>query len=217
MTRHRRGSAGFTLLEVLVALVVLALLMAGIAQGTRFGLAAWSRQSAMLGAGDDLDAVDRTLRAILAPPNAALPASGGGVDGRVDRLALDSLLPLALATGDRSARIELVVDARRLMIRWTPRLASAETGQPARGEIVLIDNIEQVQFGYWGSTQPGLSGWLTQWTGPQMPALTRVHLVFPDGDPRRWPDIVVAAMVDGGLPSAGALTEALGAAQGAAD
>ena len=40
--------AGFTLLEVLVSLVVTGLILAGLAQGFRFGVAAWDAQTRIL-------------------------------------------------------------------------------------------------------------------------------------------------------------------------
>ncbi|MFC7544367.1 prepilin-type N-terminal cleavage/methylation domain-containing protein [Siccirubricoccus deserti] len=67
MTRRvtLRGK-GFTLVEVLAALVVLGLVVGGLAQGMRFGLQAWDRAASLIEAGDTLDAVDRTLRHLVA-------------------------------------------------------------------------------------------------------------------------------------------------------
>ena len=61
-----KRAAGFTLLEVLVALVVFGLLMAGLSQGVRVGLRAWSMQARQSAQWSDLDAVDRTLRGLIA-------------------------------------------------------------------------------------------------------------------------------------------------------
>ena len=54
----RRGEAGFTLLEVLVALSVLGFLMLGLAQGLRFGLLAWDRQAQVIAARSDTSPAD---------------------------------------------------------------------------------------------------------------------------------------------------------------
>lgn len=61
----RQAAAGFTLLEVIVALAVFGFLLVGLSQTVRFGLTAW-RQNARLADGKtDLEAVDRSLRSIV--------------------------------------------------------------------------------------------------------------------------------------------------------
>ena len=60
-----RRPAGFTLLEILVALAVLGFLLLGLTQGARFGLAAWDSQARLLDRTGDLQVADRTLRRIL--------------------------------------------------------------------------------------------------------------------------------------------------------
>ena len=57
--------SGFTLLEMLVALVVLGFLMVGLTQGSRFGIQAWRHQADMIAAHDQFDSIDRTLRQLL--------------------------------------------------------------------------------------------------------------------------------------------------------
>src|SRR5918997_799427 len=58
--------AGFTLLEVLVALAVLGFLTLGLAGGVRFGLGAWDSQARLIDRTGDLDVADRALRRIVA-------------------------------------------------------------------------------------------------------------------------------------------------------
>src|ERR1700755_1444379 len=61
-----RGAAGFTLLEILVALVVFGFLLVGLSQTVRFGLLAWRQDARLSDSKTDLEAVDRTLRSIVA-------------------------------------------------------------------------------------------------------------------------------------------------------
>jgi general secretion pathway protein J len=76
--------AGFTLIEILIALTLLGAVLVGLQQGTRLGLVAWDRQTATIHATAELDAVDRTLRALVAQAGSARGASAAlppGVPG----------------------------------------------------------------------------------------------------------------------------------------
>ena len=57
--------AGFTLLEIVVALVVLGILLVTLTRGVQFGLAAYDRQDGMVATAGRLEAVDRTLRRLI--------------------------------------------------------------------------------------------------------------------------------------------------------
>jgi general secretion pathway protein J len=65
---------GFTLIEVIVALVVLGFVLAGLAQATRFGIAAWGVETKMADNAAGLERMDRVLRRLVeqaSPPIAA--------------------------------------------------------------------------------------------------------------------------------------------------
>ena len=84
LRRGRGKAAGFTLLEIVVALAVFGFLLVGLSQTVRFGLTAW-RQDARLSDGKtDLEAVDRSLRTVIENldpgEDAGLPAITGSAD-----------------------------------------------------------------------------------------------------------------------------------------
>jgi general secretion pathway protein J len=197
MTAGRRRAAGFTLLEILVALVVLGFLMAGLSQGVRFGLHAWDGETRLVNQRADLDAVERVLRDVVTEADPGGATDPNPLRGEAHSMAFTTRLPMA-AGGPllRDADIGLGVDARRrLVLRWTPhphaeRLVAA--APPA--ETALLEGVDHIELSYLGlSTQRG-GGWVSSWSAPALPQMIRIRLVFPKGDPRHWPDMVAAPM-----------------------
>ena len=62
-----RRDSGFTLLEMLVALVVFGLVMAGLTQSFRFGLSVWSAGPRRIAGPEDMAALDAALWLCAAP------------------------------------------------------------------------------------------------------------------------------------------------------
>jgi general secretion pathway protein J len=187
---------GFTLLEILVALVVMGFLMIGLSQGTRFGLQALAMQSRDIDRYGDLDAVDRTTRRLIARMDPGSATRNATLRGTASSVAFTSDLPMAASGGSASrADMLLIVDAsHRLTLRWTPHLHATRFGPaPRPQEAELLQGVDRIEFGYW---QTGGSNWQAAWTGRDLPALIRLRIVFPTQDPRSWPDIVAAPLLD---------------------
>ncbi len=196
------GQSGFTLLEMLVVVVVLGLLVVGLTQGVRGGLALWNAQQRRLGETADLDDSARLLRSLLTGI-AAAPADGSGAGGSVeaitgerDHLSFVGDLPTGLGT-TRRADITIVLRGRNLVLSWTPHLHEISTGPaPRPTETELIAGVTRIEFSYWGSASPDQpAAWQTRWDGPAAPELIRIRLVFAKGDRRRWPDLIVAPVL----------------------
>ncbi len=188
-------TAGFSLLEMLVALTVLGFILVGLAQGMHFGLLAWSTETRLSAGNTDLETVDTTLRQLIegaAPGDDLDPAP---FIGSRERLGCITALPdLAGPTLHRRIQAIIMVDAHhRLVLRWRPYVhATPLKPLPAPTDNVLLNNVAQLHIAYW---QPG-GGWLDAWRSSDLPALVRVHVAFVSGDPRRWPDIVAATRLD---------------------
>ena len=191
---------GFTLLELLVALVVLGLLVVGLTQGVRAGLTMWGAQTRRMGETGELDASARALRVLLggiSVPSAGAVGRGAAgavkLEGHSDSLAFVGEMPTGLGT-TRRANITLELVQGRLVLRWTPHRHELTTApEPEPIETELIGGVESLDFAYWGSPsadQP--AGWQAQWDGSNIPELIRVRLAFAKGDRRRWPDLIAA-------------------------
>lgn len=192
--------AGFTLLEVLVALVVLGFVVVGLTQGTRFGLRALDRQAARAATAGDLEAVDRLLRRLVAamdPGNAREPPVVEG--GRHALRMVTDLGAAAAALGSGAAEVRLAAEAGRLTLRWTPARHAVSLGPlPSPRRAVLLDGVAGLEIAYWGppDEEGGPPGWQSAWDRASLPVLVRFRLVSPTGAARRWPDIVAATRLD---------------------
>ena len=192
--------SGFTLLELLVALVVLGLLVVGLTQGVRAGLTMWDAQSRRLSETAELDAGARVLRGLLSGFAAPLPgtlrrATTATIEASSDKLTFVSDLPTGLGT-TRLANITIELVGDRLVLRWTPRVHEVTTEPaPEPIETELIRRVEHLDIAYLASPAPNQpAGWLAQVDASQFPQLIRVRLTFPKGDRRRWPDLIVATL-----------------------
>ena len=185
--------AGFTLLEIVVALVVLGILLVTLSRGMQFGIAAFDRQDRMVVTGGRLEAVDRTLRRLITEADPGTSNDGRTLVGAAHALAMRAPLPTAATVdpgqeGEDLANLRLSVENGALVLTTVPYRHVIPTGpQPEPHRTVLLDGIETIDLSYWSE-----GAWHTQWQDDGLPGLVRIRLVFPEGDSRRWPDIVVA-------------------------
>ena len=195
---------GFTLLEMLIAITVLALLMIGLTQGVRTGFAFWASQTRRSAEVTELDATARVLRNVLTDIPIRSAASGAGqvailFEGRSALLTLVSDLPTGL--GDtRRAKIDIELRGEDLVLDWTPHRHEVSSSPPLRpAEVRLLRGVKTLEFAYWGSPDGsgGAAAWLPEWTSPTLPEMIRIRLSFGKGDGRRWPDLVAAPQLRG--------------------
>ena len=194
--RLTRRAAGFTLLELLVALVVLGFLMVGLSQGVRFGLKAWDTETRLVNERADMDGVERVLRELIAQADPGEYNDPSAFRGEERTMSFASRLPMTAAgLPTRDVDVGLGVDARRrLVLRFVPH-PHAERLVPAAppAEEALLDGIDHIELQYLRWPEQG-GGWVSTWTASTLPVLVRLKLVFPPGDPRHWPEIVAAPM-----------------------
>jgi len=192
-----RAQRGFTLLEVLVALVVLGFLVAGLAEGVSFGLHAWDSQAAFLNRHADMDAMERVLRGLVATADPGDLNEPAPFHGQAHTLAFVARLPMsAKGLATRSAEFGLGVDAKhRLVLRWSlhPH-AERLTPPPPPQQTVLLDGVDHVDFSYFRQLSQG-GGWVTSWNMPTLPQLVRITVAFDANDRRHWPTIEAAPML----------------------
>jgi general secretion pathway protein J len=189
---------GFTLLELMVMLVVLGLLMVSLAQGTRLGLRARQLDAETQAESAALEATARVVRQLIAraapgDPTSQDPSFVGAPHAATFITSVPAGVGAAAAT---EAEVNLTVGAgHRLELLWQPHYRRWIIPRPAPRAAALINGVDRLDLAYWQSRPDSAAGtWIATWTAPNLPTLVRVRLVFPPGDRRHWPDIVVAPM-----------------------
>ena len=187
--------SGFTLLEIIVALVVLGVLLVTLSQGVHFGFTAWGHQDQALRTGESLQATDRTLRRLLEQADPGTERDGAKLTGRAHAMAFTSTLPLGTDGAPALADISLKVDQDdRLVLSWLPHLHVQRLQPPPPPHVsVLLDHVAGLELSYWSDDD---KQWAHTWDATTLPGLVRLRIAFPEHDKRRWPDIVAAPARD---------------------
>lgn len=190
------AQSGFTLLETLVALVVLGMLIGGLTQGIRFGIEAWQAQKRGLAARGDLHGTDTLLRHLVARMNpGGVSGQAPTIVGTARRLTFTTILPQpADVVTTHEADVTLMVDdAHRLQLLWLTHDRHRAGPPPPPARATLLDEVDHLEIAYWKDAR---SGWSSTWTGPARPRLVRIGIAFTGASGRRAPAIVVAPMRD---------------------
>ena len=184
-----RADRGFTLIEVVAALIVFGFLAAGLAQGIQFGLTAWRLQTDTVAQDADLDVADRVLSNLLTGIAPVGNADAPSVIGTSSELAFTTILPVKIgepATNLADAR--LAADDGRLILQLAPHLHAVRVGHPpAPMRTVLATGVEGITFGYWRHAD---GKWVGAWKEATPPALVRLTVALRGN--RHWAPIIAA-------------------------
>ena len=171
MSRPAR-TAGFTLLEVLVAMTVLGVLTGLLTSGLSFGVRVWEHERTELDDWSDLQTVQGIIRRVLSqawPMNAPGPngtQTGGflGTETVIRFLGPSPAQSLPGGIYKYSLISRTDPDGLRLVLTWqrqTPDLkprrssrsgaAAAEEEGPAPKEVVLAEHLATAGFSYFGA------------------------------------------------------------------
>jgi len=189
--------AGFSLLEVVVALVVLGFIMAGLYQAQRFGIAAWGLETRMADDAAALERMDRVLRRLIEQACPPVAADDKPFAGQEHRVLFNTLMPDEPQTQPiRRAQVSIGVDDHhRLVLRWQPHPNATLIGpQPPMQEVVLAEGLERIDLAYRQAAADG-GKWSKSWSETGLPSVVQIHFVLSNGH-HRWPDMAVPTMLD---------------------
>lgn len=194
----RAAERGFSLIEVLIALTLFAILMAMLSSGVRLGSRIQASGSEQIDEWSQIAAVQRFLRAELATTQLARPAQVARAavnnepyvifDGEPDRVAFVGLLPDQFLVGGLQAITLAPVQGRsgaELRASWQLYADGPVKAEPAAradtigpNEAVLLEQVSDVEFSYFGQRDPlRPAEWGDRWEVPnRLPALVRLRM-----------------------------------------
>jgi len=186
-------TAGFTLLEILVALAVLGTLIVGLTQGVHLGVQAWDGERRALDATSELDATDRTLRGLIEQMEPGRRVDMPDIAGTDRTLRFTTRMPAPGAPREQRSEVMLLVDREhRLLVRWAPSPHVEPLVRVSPVDTALLDGVDHIQISYQSAALR--APWRADWQSPVPPLLVRIRIVFAPADPRHWPDFVAMPM-----------------------
>lgn len=194
---YRCKQAGFTLLETLVALLVLGFLITGLVQGLRFGVTAWQMQTRKLAEQGDMDAAERTLRALISrmDPGGFSPQRPTFTGTSRSFAFTTTLSEAADMLATQEADVTLAVDdTHQLGLVWVPHYRNRTGPLPRPDRAVLRQDVDHLEIAYWRTPQ---TGWQPDWVERALPKLIRIRIVSTRGGGHpadSSADIVIAPM-----------------------
>jgi general secretion pathway protein J len=214
MRRRADADAGFTLIEVLIGITLLAMLGTVIASGVRLGGRAWNDAERQTANSDDMVLVQNLFRRTILRARPAFVSDDPQdltvfFTGEAGTLSLMAPQPGTQLSGPWVNQRFYVAPngaSRALFV------ALQREGAPsAAGGIVLLDHVASVRFAYFGSPAPGEPAtWQESWTGrSRLPDLVRVAILRDTPRLSAWPELVVATRV---TANAGCIYSALSSA-----
>lgn len=201
MKMHRRD-AGYTIAEMLVALLIVGMISTMIVSGVAEGRRVWERTDANSEAAEQVAGAQSLLRLRL---EHTFPVT-----------QFQSFPPVSDFDGESSAvtftapprEAQAPSALRRYKLWLSPQgdlvLSSVSTvaanPNTADENLVLLSGVQALDLAYFGASSAPNShdvpGWQLQWVKMQRPPqLVRVHVAFERGDHRAWPDLVVKPRV----------------------
>ena len=196
-----RSQRGFTLLELLISVALLALLTTFLFEGLRLVTQHLGPETNRLDRASRIAVAQNFLRAQLADARPVLESASGWksveFDGRPDGVDFVSVAPESVSGAGLQALSVVFdngTDARGggLLLRWRRHEGTSPTVVSDVRDSWLLDHVRSAEFAYFGVASPNQPpAWHATWQDmAYLPSLVRLSLEFSDA--QRMPELVVA-------------------------
>jgi prepilin-type N-terminal cleavage/methylation domain-containing protein len=191
------ADAGFTLVELLVSMALLGMAAVLVAQGFAMDRHALGRIEGLTTSGEEVAAAQNLIRDRVERmfPQAKFDSAGAHTDfdGSANEMAFLSPIPVVGKVA-QVARVRLSLTSNGALT-LAPESAPADAANSDNG--ILLHKVQGLELAYYGAPQHGAqASWRPDWSSQNSPPeLVRVRVSFQDGDPRRWPELIVRPAV----------------------
>ncbi|MEI7868630.1 MAG: prepilin-type N-terminal cleavage/methylation domain-containing protein [Candidatus Methylumidiphilus sp.] len=210
---YKPSQTGFTLLEVIIATVLLAVMMTLLLGGMRVGASSWEQGERLADRTSRLMVVDNFFRSHLSDvkPLFESPTDNRLVGapprllfrGGTDWLEYAGALPPQVRGGIYKFRLHLAEEGERRDLKLAMRpFSTGEKGgsvEPIE-DVLVLENVQSLHFSYYKKSNAnnanGESKWLEEWKESFLPSLIRIEISLR-GEPA-WPSVVVAPRAETG-------------------
>jgi len=200
----RPCEAGFTLLEVLVAMVILSLIMTTAFGALRMGERSWEAGLARAGETETLRTVSRVLQhqfkqilPLFWIEDAQITIAFSGAREQLRFIAPAPLHHGSTGLFEYSLVVEADADTSRLVLYYRlhdPDISGFQPDNSDKQRVLLVDKLNTASFDYYGSpVAEDPPQWHSHWNSDAetYPQLVRARLVANDAQ-RPWPELVLA-------------------------
>lgn len=204
-----RRSAGFTLVELLLAITLMSILLGLTYSGLRAATRSSQSGEKLLAAGGELRAAHQFIRRQL---NQMLPLSYAETDdteavrivfeGDANHIEYVAPMPGYLGSGGPQVQVLEVVDDGDggFVVQFSHALLQGFTEDRLqdRDPVLLLEGVKSAGFEFLGKDEEGeLTGWTTSWDQPeQLPVAVRFNVEFKEGLNLHWPELAAGVRVD---------------------
>lgn len=203
------SESGFTLIESLVALSLVALIALVAFVGLRLGHASWARTERHSQLASEVTTAQRFLRQAIEqayPGPVVSPGAAPAVTFRGSPTALELAAPVPrdLAVGGRHRLFIWHSAVDDLTIAWAPERGQGPSASPPADaqRAILLAGVRAVTFTYFGQAKgEPQARWHRDWVDQRaLPQLVRMEARLADGSAARWPilDVAPRLQVDAG-------------------
>jgi len=204
-----RRTAGFTLVELLLAITLMSILLGLTYTGLRAATRSSHRGEQLLAAGGELRAAHQFIRRQL---NQMLPLSYAETDdAEAERIVFEgdethikyvAPMPGYLGTGGPQVQVVEVVndDDGGYVVQFSHALLQGFTDDRLldRDPVLLLEGVKSAGFSFLGKDEEGeLTDWSSSWDQPeQLPVAVRFDVEFEEGLNLEWPELAAGVRVD---------------------